>query len=78
MVEFDDQENMERPGIMKCVCSEYFKDSKGQWHQPGTVHEFDDTEVDVLIEEGKVKSIEVQTRAAPADRMIHLKKRGRK
>jgi hypothetical protein len=78
MVKLDDQEDMEGPVLMKCVCSEYFKDSKGQWHQPGTVHEFDDTEGVLLIEQGRVKSIEVQTRAAPADRMIHLKRRGKK
>lgn len=64
---------------MKCLVIGYFKDNRGEWHQPGNVDEFTDPEeIETLRNRGGIKIIETAMVEAPESRVIQMKRRVRR
>jgi hypothetical protein len=53
----------------------YFKDSRGEWHQPGSECEFDDAEAKRLETDGHIKTIRTESVEAPESRVIQYQQR---
>lgn len=58
---------------MECNVITYFKDDRGDWHQPGTLHEFSEDEARKYEKMGALRIVRTQMLKTPATR----KRRGR-
>lgn len=62
---------------MKVLVMQYFKDERGEWHQPGNVAEFNDDELRLLIRRGAIKTIQTAMVEAPETRIVQFKDKRR-
>jgi hypothetical protein len=69
---------MEGRFFMKTVSVQYFKDSRGEWHQPGNIVEVEEEESRALVQKGFVKIIRTAMVKEPENRVVSLKRRVRR
>lgn len=60
---------------MRAIAKTYFKDGRGEWHQPGSECEFDDAEAKRLETDGHIKTIRTESVEAPESRVIQYQQR---
>jgi hypothetical protein len=59
---------------MRAIILQYFKDSRGHWHQPGNMDEFEKLEADELRRRGAIKIINTEMVEQPEDRVVRFPK----
>lgn len=52
---------------MEGLCKAFFKDSRGDWHQPGNRDEFSPQEAEELEQAGRIKIIRTAMVEGPTD-----------
>lgn len=63
---------------MRYIVNGFFKDSKGQWHQPGTVVELEQDEAALWKSRGVIKTYQTAMVTQPETRVVQIpKRRGR-
>lgn len=64
---------------MKALVQHFFKDDRGDWHQPGNFDDFTDpAEIEVLEKRGAIKIVKTAMVEAPESRVLQLKRRVRR
>jgi hypothetical protein len=60
---------------MRAIAMQFFKDSGGEWHQPGSNAEFDKDEAVELERRGAIKIIETAMIEQPETRVVTFRKK---
>lgn len=63
---------------MRYLVGAFFKDNKGEWHQPGTVIDMEPEEAALWKSRGVIKAYRTQMVTQPETRVVEIpKRRGR-
>jgi hypothetical protein len=60
---------------MRAISRHFFQDRNGEWHQPGSVADFDEDEAVELERRGAIKIIETAMIEPPETRVVTFRKK---